>query len=600
MTSVDDIVGMYRERRDVMSPLMNKMREIRNAYNGDIILPVPEIDKEERSSVANLVATGLDQSARRVASVMPNISCPAIKETKQAENASLDRRRALFGWWEANRMRLMLYKRARHFLGYAQSPVLLRPCFKEGIPRWHLRDPLGTYAPVGSDSLTPDNCIFLSTHPIEWLHKNYPLAGRSLVLRESSLAIEVLEYVDEKEIVTVAMGDKRDPYNDDDHMRFEAFELERVPNRADRPTAIVPTRITLDRPQGQFDGILGMYNHQAKLMALELIAIERGVFPEQWLIANPGEIAKIIAPADGLKGQVGMVQGGQLKDMQIPSNLANLQAVDRLERNQRVTAQIPAEFGGESSTNIRTGKRGDSIMSATVDFAIQETQECFAESLREENRAAIAIAKGYFGKQSKSFYVNWKGAKGQVEYVPNKLFETDENQVSYAHAGADQNGLVISAGQRIGLGTMSKKRFMELDPLVDDPEKEHDNVIFEGVEQALMQSIQAQAADPQAPLPISDLAQLMLDVKLNKLELAEAIVKMQEKIQERQAAEVPPGAPEGMPGMSMPGPGTGAEAGGMAPIGEPPPGPENLASMLGALRGPQAGELPQESAPMGA
>ena len=396
------------------------------------------------------------------------------------------------------------------------------------------------------------------------------------------------------------MGDKRDPYNDDDHMRFEAFELERVPNRADRPTAIVPTRITLDRPQGQFDGILGMYNHQAKLMALELIAIERGVFPEQWLIANPGEIAKIIAPADGLKGQVGMVQGGQLKDMQIPSNLANLQAVDRLERNQRVTAQIPAEFGGESSTNIRTGKRGDSIMSATVDFAIQETQECFAESLREENRAAIAIAKGYFGKQSKSFYVNWKGAKGQVEYVPNKLFETDENQVSYAHAGADQNGLVISAGQRIGLGTMSKKRFMELDPLVDDPEKEHDNVIFEGVEQALMQSIQAQAADPQAPLPISDLAQLMLDVKLNKLELAEAIVKMQERIQERQAAEVPPGAPEGMPGMSMPGPGTGAEAGGMAPIGEPPPGPENLASMLGALRGPQAGELPQESAPMGA
>ena len=147
---------------------------------------------------------------------------------------------------------------------------------------------------------------------------------------------------------------------------------------------------------------------------------------------------------------------------------------------------------------------------------------------------------------------------------------------------------------------MSKKRFMELDPLVDDPEKEHDNVIFEGVEQALMQSIQAQAADPQAPLPISDLAQLMLDVKLNKLELAEAIVKMQERIQERQAAEVPPGAPEGMPGMSMPGPGTGAEAGGMAPIGEPPPGPENLASMLGALRGPQAGELPQESAPMGA
>ena len=601
MKSVEEIVSLYQERLNVMSPLNAKMREIRDAYNGDIVLPVPEIDKEERSSVANLVATGLDQSARRVASVMPNIDCPTVSNARSEAKNALARRQALFGWWESNRMRLMLYKRARHFLGYAQSPVLLRPNFKQSIPRWHLRDPLNTFAPIGNNDMVPENCIFVSTQSSEWLAKNYPHEYRSLVLRDSSLAVNILEYVDEKEIVSIVLGDHRDPYADDDKYLSEMIELERIPNRADRPTAVIPTRITLDRPQGQFDGILGMYSHQAKLMALELIAIERGVFPEQWLIANPGEVAKIIAPADGLRGQVGMVQGGTLKDVQIPANFANLQAVDRLERNQRVTAQIPAEFGGESSTNVRTGRRGDSIMSATVDFSVQEAQECFAQALQEENRAAIAIAKGYFGKEKKSFYVNWKGAEGRAEYEASDLFVTDENYVSYAHAGADQNGLVISAGQRIGIGTMSKKRFMELDPLVDDPEKEHDTVIFEAIEQALVQSIQAQAADPQAPLPISDLAQLMLDVKLNKIELAEAIVKMQKKIQERQAQEAEANSPEAMPGMSTPqGASAAAGAGLPEPIPEQAPSSQNLAMMLQSLRGPQSGALPQEAAPMGA
>ena len=100
MKSAEEIVSLYQERLNVMSPLNTKMREIRDAYNGDIVLPVPEIDTEERSSVANLVATGLDQSARRVASVMPNIDCPTISNARSEAKNALARRQALFGWWE--------------------------------------------------------------------------------------------------------------------------------------------------------------------------------------------------------------------------------------------------------------------------------------------------------------------------------------------------------------------------------------------------------------------------------------------------------------------------------------------------------------------
>ena len=68
-------------------------------------------------------------------------------------------------------------------------------------------------------------------------------------------------------------------------------------------------------------------------------------------------------------------------------------ALDRLERQERLEGAIPAEFGGESGTNIRTGRRGESILSATVDFRVQEAQEIFASSLVEEDKIAIAIEK---------------------------------------------------------------------------------------------------------------------------------------------------------------------------------------------------------------
>ena len=51
------------------------------------------------------------------------------------------------------------------------------------------------------------------------------------------------------------------------------------------------------------------------------------------------------------------------------------------------------------------------------------------------------------------------------------------------------NDLVIGAGQRIGMGTMSKKSFMQIDPLVEDAEHEHDAVVAEALEQSLLVSL---------------------------------------------------------------------------------------------------------------
>ena len=572
MPSVEDIVGMLQERKQAQSPLLSNMARLRDAYNGDIIVPLPEMDRSEQAAVANLISTGLDQSAMRISSVMPNLFFPAVKPGDRAsEKRSSTRRDATLGWWEANKMPLKLRRRARHMIGYASSPVVLRPDRKRGIARWELRSPLSTFAAPTEDpdDITPLDCIFTFGRSYKWLQSNYPDRIAQLNTNGKAPApheiFEVVEYVDGEVTVMAVIGKKSDPFSN--YMQGAAYvELERVVNRTGICPAVVPGRITLDRPMGQFDGLVGMYQMQAKLMALEVIAVERGIFPDTYLISRPGESAKFISgPFDGRTGMVNVVAGGDLREAGQAQGTASGQLIDRLERSMRITSGTPAEFGGESTTNIRTGKRGDAILSAVVDFPVQEAQEILAASMQEENKRAIAIAKTYFGEQRRSFYVS-RNAK-HVDYIPNKDFETDENNVTYSYAGADANALVVGLGQRIGLGTMSKRSAQEVDPLIADPEREHDRVVQEALEQALLASVQQQAQ--AGTIPPSDLAKIMSIVVSDKLPLAEAIEKVNKMAQERQATAAPMGSPETQPGLGAPGMGM-EQPGSLPPATEGP------------------------------
>jgi hypothetical protein len=212
-----------------------------------------------------------------------------------------------------------------------------------------------------------------------------------------------------------------------------------------------------------------------------------------------------------------------------------------------------------------------------VDFPVQEAQEILAASLVEENKRAIAIAKSYFGNQRRSFYVSQGKVKGHVDYIPNKDFETDANTVTYAYAGADANALVVGLGQRVGIGTMSKRTAQEIDPLISDPEIEHDRTVSESLEAALLSAVQTQAA--QGAIPPADLAKIMKLVISDKLDLAAAVEKVQREAQERQATPAPVGAPETMPGLSMPG--MGAEQ----PVEQAQGPAPSLDQLLGALGG---------------
>jgi len=61
-----EIAYILSERQQRQGPMIDQMRQLRDAYNGDLVIPLPEMDRREKSAVANLITTGLDQTAMRI------------------------------------------------------------------------------------------------------------------------------------------------------------------------------------------------------------------------------------------------------------------------------------------------------------------------------------------------------------------------------------------------------------------------------------------------------------------------------------------------------------------------------------------------------
>ena len=597
MKTAEEIVSLYKSRQETQGPILAQMRRVRDLANGDVIVPLSELDRNARTNVANLLVQGLDQTSMRVASTMPMPYFPPLKEgNERSKDYSRTRRKAMLSIWDTNKMDIKMRRRARHLLAYSSAPVIIKPDFKTLVPKWSVRNPLDTYPAVSDDpdNLIPDDCIFTYLKPYNWLVANYgdKVIGKLRMGRvRYDTQFTILEYVDEEEIVICVMGAENSAeYTMVERQGIEVIELERIPNRTQMPLVIIPKRISLDMPRGQFDGVMGMYYTRARLQALTEIAIERGIFPDEYLVARPGENPEIIQMAEGKTGQLGVVKGGDIQQLQTNPGYKTDVALDRLERQERLEGAIPAEFGGESGTNIRTGRRGESILSATVDFRVQEAQAIFAQSLMEEDKIAIAIEKNYWGAKEKSFFIAGRNGIGKIDYVPNKVWETDFHYVNYPSSGADVNGLIVGLGQRLGTGLMSKESAREADPLITDPELEKDRIAAESMEAALLSSIQAQAADPNGPYQPEDLAYLTKLTVEENVPLYEAVRRTNERAQQRQANAVPAGAPEAQPGLATPG--MGAEA----PQAGAPAGVEGLLASLG---GPQAGASAQPGTPGG-
>ncbi len=117
--------------------------------------------------------------------------------------------------------------------------------------------------------------------------------------------------------------------------------------------------------------------------------------------------------------------------------------------------------------------------------------------------------------------------------------------------------------------------------MVEDAEAEHDTVVAEQLEEALLSGLQQQAA--AGTIPPGDLAAIMSMVRHDRADLAAAVEKVQRQAQERQAEAAGPTDPEAMPGIAAPG--AGAES--MVAAAAQNPAEGMRAMLAGAFGAPQ-------------
>ena len=594
MKTPEEILNLYKQRLVFYGPMHNKMRMIQSIYNGTFEVPLPDMEQNSMPSAPNLLAAGVDQMAGRITSVTPSVVFASAKPGVRAyDRTARIASRVVTGWWQEDRLNMKMKQRGRHLIAYGMSPVVVRWDAKRNLPTWQIRHPLETYpsSDIIPGRLTPTDCIFAYRRSVGWMRANgygdavARLAGRYDQPNDASVLL--LEYIDKNETVLLAAGYKTaDPYTPNFEMDLNGDQLrgtvlEAFPNLSEECPVVLPMRITLDSFAGQFDTMIGMYYQQAKLMALETIAVEKGIFPDTYLVSRPGEVGRFLdGPHDGRSGNINIIAGGDIKEIQSSPGYLTNPTIDRLERNQRVTAGIPAEFGGESGSNIRTGRRGDAVLSAVIDYPVAEAQEAFGFSLEEEDEVAIALAKAWDGDNQRTIFVGTGNSSRPVTYTPNKTFDHNEHVVSYPATGTDLNQLIVGIGQRVGLGIMSKWTASTLDPYIDNPEMEHDFIISEGLEQALMSGLQQQASSGAIPPLV--VAKIMKLVRDDKLELAEAFDQVTKEAQAAQEAQASGG--EATPETAMAGNALNALAGPQNTQGMPAlMGPNQTQSNFGKL-----------------
>ncbi|MDE2106176.1 MAG: hypothetical protein KGL39_53645, partial [Patescibacteria group bacterium] len=364
--SFDEVISLARQRRSQDSLLIRQMIDARDRYNGDVILPLPDVDgaPDMEPPTARLIAQAIDGSAMRAASPNPVITCPSLKPGRtQYENKAGVRRRALYAHWEDSQIRIKLYRSYRHLVGYGTCSWVVIPDDGERIARAELRDPLTAYPELRNqdDIREPRNVIFIYGRSIDWIIAHYPNTKGffyNAANQNWDTLWDIVEYIDQDEIVIGILGPRMPAYSPQDSRPYgyNGFELCRFKNKAGMVPVVCPRRVTLDRIQGQMATMIGSVDLHARLTALELAAAEKHVFPDLVILSEANQLADNASGAwkDGRSGEVNILRNARGVEYLTNATPPFVpQMVSQLEDSIRESGGASGMFGGDNPNSLR-------------------------------------------------------------------------------------------------------------------------------------------------------------------------------------------------------------------------------------------------------
>lgn len=580
------------------TPLKRGMIEVRDRVNGDVVLPMIDVEGEPSMKAPSpaIIADTIDSTAMRAASTRASIFVPPVH---QAEPESIEyattRRRSLYASWHKSAMGLLLRKSYRHLTGYGEMCMVVMPDYNIKRPRVHVRDPLTAYPePKDSVDVTPPSyCGFITGRSKAWLLKNFPEAaewiGRATYssLYETGLW-DVLEWVDEDQILLGIIG----PRNVTGSVgKVDPMLLRRFENRAGGDGScgvIIGQRVTLDRVMSQVSHIIGTTDLMDRLLVLDVIAQERAIFTDKYAIAADNQAPMILSGGgrwqDGRTGEMNIIQNvKQIGELRGDTSPMTQQTIANLERAARQSGGLTGAMSGELNGSLRSGSTIGALNGVSIDPRVQELQEIMSVRLGLVNEAIGRCYRYDFAGRKLTLFSGWPTDKGHVELEPSVCFgegESFENVVAYPFPGADINSVTVAVLQLAGGKLMSLHTARAKHPHIEDPEFEDTMVQAEAVLAALLAGFQAQVQSGE--IPQIDAAWAYRQMKAG-MALEDAIEQANQRAQERQAQQVAPDDPAAQAGLAMPG--MGAEA----PVaGSPAPaqGLNNFRQLTSALSAP--------------
>lgn len=609
-------------------PLIQAMGEVRDRYNAEWVLPGFE-DYGALSPM--IVADAVDSLGMMAAQVDPSMDVPPIDGSRDTgvrshEYANI-RRKILVGTHYKSAFDVGRGRAYRHLAGYATFALAVVPDFRHEHMRIQVRNPLSTYCePHDPEDLTPPGWIaFVYGKSAQWIRSAFPETQQerggpipqTTYTGSAEILWNLVEFWDGDCMVTGLLGPRYDVANaatSTEKLASQGRELRRLPNRFGHTPAIMPSQVTLDRVMSAVHRITGSADLMAKFRALDLMAAERSIYPDRYILANTGQAPRLVAGAwqDGLSGETNIVVDAQaVGNLHNTPDPAGTQAHDRLEGEARRHAGLVPQMQGGSPGSLRTGRAIDSLYGTAVDPRAAEFHRIMGHALISINKSILTGYKRYWGSKQFSMYSGRAGdtivtftPDTHIEIVKAAVLDDNgaeleceqlavDNAVIYPIPGADVMNTTMAIGQLISMKAISLQAMRRMHPWIPDAEAVEREILVETMESALAMSLTQRMAQGIPPADAAKIVELIRKTG----DIVAATTLADKLASDRQAAQAPPpgpdqgAAPEAMPGLANPG--EGAES--LPPAVAPPNQSQmNLKSLDIALkqRPPAGGGIP--------
>lgn len=554
MRDFETIRQMTVDLQKNRTPIIRKMQEIQYHYEADIVLPMVDVADEPNMPdlTPSLITDVVDGLSLRAASVKPSVYSPALDPYKEvgvrSKQMATDRRRILSATYHNSGWALLRRRYFRHLNAYDTASIFVEPDFRTGMPKIRVRDPLRTFPEVRALETmeAPEHVAFITRYSGAYLRSRFPQVrgevGGPISEHDTTELWDVFEWVDSEQIRLGLLGPI---YNNGDHIYHDYTQFsgpwmpltDPVPNMTGICTAITPGAVSLHRIGNRLNSLLENAKWQSKLLALDILAQEKAVFPDMYIMASRGQSPRLADGEwhDGRDGDINIITDadrvGTLNQM---PDARTSQMVDRLERNFRVSAGLSPMFGGETpGAALRTGRALNEMAGISVDPRILELHEIDETWMPKVNEAILACYKGYWPEKKYTLFSGWSGDRGQVEFVPSKTIETIDNTVSYSIPGADIVQVTQVLGSMLGAKTISAETFQRHHPWIEDPHAEQTRIIDETLERGAIEGMLQQVVAGQIPMAV--FARIRKKMQDGQKDVFQATVEVDEEIRAEQA-----------------------------------------------------------------